>query len=261
MAKQRRGAILQEPAKVKQPRSPLAWKKLFKHAATLALVVVLVAGGMYLREADTLPVKHVTVDGTLRHTDRNELVKAVMPFVRGSFLDVDVASIQKAGETLPWVEQIQVRRIWPDTLHLMVAEHEAVARWNDDGLVNRHGKVFKPSKDTMPDGLIQLHGPDGTSEMLSRRMVDVQQKVNVLGLRVISMSMDKRRAWQVDFKEGLHLKLGRTDDEDRLTRFVNVYSGGLGTFKDLIKEIDMRYTNGLAVVWKSGQQPDFNGTV
>ena len=33
MAKQRRGAILQEPAKVKQPRSPLAWKKLFKHAA------------------------------------------------------------------------------------------------------------------------------------------------------------------------------------------------------------------------------------
>lgn len=261
MAKQRRGAILQEPPKVKQPRSTLAWKKLFKHAATLALVVVLVAGGMYLREADTLPVKHVTVDGTLRHTDRNELVKAVMPFVRGSFLDVDVASIQKAGETLPWVEQIQVRRIWPDTLHLMVAEHEAVARWNDDGLVNRHGKVFKPSKDTMPDGLIQLHGPDGTSEMLSRRLIDVQQKVNVLGLRVISMSMDKRRAWQVDFKEGLHLKLGRADDEDRLTRFVNVYLGGLGTFKDLIKEIDMRYTNGLAVVWKSGQQPDFNGTV
>ena len=57
MAKQRRGAILQEPGKVKQPRWPLAWKKLFKHAATLALVVVLVAGGMYLREADTLPVK------------------------------------------------------------------------------------------------------------------------------------------------------------------------------------------------------------
>jgi len=74
-------------------------------------------------------------------------------------------------------------------------------------------------------------------------------------------AMDKRRAWQVDFKDGLHLKLGRTDDESRLNRFVTVYLGGLGTFKDLIKEIDMRYTNGLAVVWKSGQQPDFNGTV
>jgi cell division protein FtsQ len=261
MAKPRRGAVMQQTPKVKQPRPPVPWKSVFKHSAALLLVVLLVAGGVYLREADTLPVKHVTVDGSLRHTDRNELVKAVMPYVRGSFLNVDVASIQKAGETLPWVEQIQVRRVWPDTLHLIVAEHEAVARWNNDGLVNRHGKVFKPSKDTMPDGLIQLNGPDGMSEMMSRRLVDVQQKVNVLGLRVISMSMDKRRAWQVDFKDGLHLKLGRTDDEQRLDRFVTVYLGGLGSFKELIKEIDMRYTNGLAVVWKSGQQPDFNGTV
>ncbi len=261
MAKQRRGAKLQQPPKVKQPRSTLPWKKLFKHAAALLVVVVLVAGGTYLREANTLPIKHVTVDGTLRHTDRDKLVQAVMPYVRGSFLNVDVASIQKAGETLPWVEQIQVRRIWPDTLHLIVAEHEAVARWNHDGLVNRHGKVFKPSKETLPDGLIQLNGPEGMSEMMSRRLVAIQQKVNVLGLRVVSMSMDKRRAWQVDFKDGLHLKLGRTDDESRLNRFVTVYLGGLGSFKDLIKEIDMRYTNGLAVVWKSGQQPDFNGTV
>ena len=257
MARRKSGATLQQP-KQTQPKD---WKRLLRQAVSLLVLVLIVAGGAHLQQADTLPVKHVTVEGEFRHTDRDGLVAAVSPYVRGSFLDVDVASIRQAGEQLPWVKQIQVRRVWPDTLHLIVEEHQAIARWNENGLVNTIGAVFQPALSTFPKGLVQLNGPEGTSEMMARRLVEIQREVNSLGLRVRTVSVDERRAWQVEFQDALHLKLGRAEGDVRLQRFIRVFAGGLSTFKELIAEIDMRYTNGLAVVWKNGQQPDFNGTV
>lgn len=257
MAVNKRGASIKQPKEI-QPRD---WKQSVRQALALLVLLVVIGGATYLHEADTLPVKHVTVEGEMRHVDREQLVQAVSPFVRGSFLDVDVASIRAAGENIPWIKQIQVRRVWPDTLHLVVEEHRAVARWNNDSLVNSLGGVFTPGKDTMPTGLVQMNGPEGTSELMARRLVEIQQKLKALGLMITTISMDERRAWQVDFKNGLHLKLGRADSDERLQRFIDVYSDGLNTFREQIAEIDMRYTNGLAVVWKDGQQPDFNGTV
>jgi len=256
MARRKVGATMQAP-KTEQAKD---WKQSVKQALTLLIVVIVLGGGAYLHQADTLPVKHVTVEGEFRHADKDGLVAAVSPLVRGSFVDVDVAGIRQAGETLPWVKQIQVRRVWPDTLHLVVEEHKAVARWNDDGLVNTSGAVFFPAQATLPNGLVQLNGPAGTSELMARRLVEIQRQVGSLALRVTAISMDKRRAWQVDFKGGLHLKLGRADGDLRLSRFITVYGSSLNTYSEQIKEVDMRYTNGLAVVWKD-QQPDFNGTV
>jgi cell division protein FtsQ len=52
--------------------------------------------------------------------------------------------------------------------------------------------------------------------------------------------------------------LGRADSQQRLDRFAKVYASGLKQFEEQIKGVDMRYTNGLAVIWKNGQQPMFN---
>jgi len=257
MAKRKTGATMQQP-KVQQPKD---WQKMFKQGMALLVVVIVLGSGMYLQQADTLPVKHVTVEGEFRHADKAALVVAVTPFVRGTFIDVDVASVRQAGEALPWVKQVQVRRVWPDTLHLLVEEHTAIARWNTDGLINTSGAVFKPAVETFPQGLVQMNGPTGTSEMMARRLVEIQRQVGPLELRVKAISMDKRRAWQLEFNDGMQLKLGRAESDIRLQRFIDVYGGGLYSFKQHIQQIDMRYTNGLAVVWKDGQQPDFNGTV
>jgi cell division protein FtsQ len=73
--------------------------------------------------------------------------------------------------------------------------------------------------------------------------------------------MDARRAWQLSFDNGLLLKLGREHNEDRLERFIDVYQGALSGYHAQIEAIDMRYTNGLAVVWVDGQAPQFDGTV
>lgn len=246
---------------VQKPREIVDWKQRFKQGLTLVLLVAFVGGGVYLHQDETLPVLYVTVEGELQHTDKAELIEVVSPYVTGSFINVDVAGLRRAGESLAWVQQIQVRRIWPDTLHLVVEEHQAFARWNEKELVNNRGHVFSPLPETIPAGLVQLNGPDGSSELMARRLVSIQRQVNELNLRVRSLSMDERRSWQVEFTDDLQLRLGRADSEARLQRFIRVFSGALATYREQILTIDMRYTNGLAVQWKNGEQPDFNGTV
>jgi cell division protein FtsQ len=73
--------------------------------------------------------------------------------------------------------------------------------------------------------------------------------------------MDERRSWQVKFTDDMQLQLGRAESEQRLARFIRVFEGPLASYRDQIQIVDMRYTNGLAVVWKTGKQPDFNGIV
>lgn len=244
-----------------KPREQIDWRVKLRNISTALILVAIIAAGVYLNNSDTLPILHVTVEGELINTEKQALIEAVTPYVTGSFLDVNVAGIREAGEALPWVAQIQVRRVWPDTLHLMVKEHQAIARWNANGLVNTRGEVFYPDKQKMPEGLIHLFGPDGNSELMARQLVTIQQSVNSLGLRVKSLTMDERRSWQVTFTDEMQLQLGRAASEQRLARFVRVFEGPLASYRELIEIVDMRYTNGLAVVWKNGKQPDFNGIV
>ncbi len=246
---------------VRKQRQAMAWQQWLRQMVIASLFIGLVVGGVWLQKEDTLPILHVSVDGQFKHVDKKKLVKVVTPYVTGSFINVDVTKLREAGEALPWVKLIQVQRSWPDTLHLVVEEQQAIAQWSSHALVNNEGELFFPAKKSFPAGLVKLAGPEGTSELMTTQYVELVKQFKLLGLNVSHLHMDKRRSWAVKFDNGMQLMLGRADNKQRLERFVNIYKAGLQRYQDQIKTVDMRYTNGLSVVWKSGLQPDFNRTV
>ena len=246
---------------VRKERQPVAWQQWLRYSMIALVLVTTITGGVYLNREETLPILHVTVEGDFVYANKNELVKAVSPFVTGSFVNVDVAKIRQAGEALPWVKKVQVRRVWPDSLHLIVDEQIAVARWGDNELVNTDGEVFQPPRETIPAGLVKLQGLIGSNFVMTKRLLAIQKQVSVLGLEPEKITMDQRRAWTIYFDNKIQLVLGRADSEQRLQRFIKVFQTGLQRFKTDISVVDMRYTNGLAVIWKPGQKPNFIGTV
>lgn len=246
---------------VRKERKPIEWRYWLRHSAILLFVLLISGAGLYLKQVDTLPILRVTVDGEFKHTDKDALVKAVTPYAKGGFVSVDVARIRQAGEALPWVKIIQVKRVWPDGLHLVVEEQEAIALWGNDALVNNQGDLFFPAKTSFPEGLVQLNGPKGSSSLVAKQLSEVSQRVSSLGLQVQQIAMNERRAWTIQFSNGVNVMLGRTDSEQRLQRFVDAFSTVLQPYKNSIKAVDMRYTNGLSVAWAMGQKPDFNGTI
>jgi cell division protein FtsQ len=67
------------------------------------------------------------------------------------------------------------------------------------------------------------------------------------------LRLDERRAWLFRLRGGLQVELGRENFEERATRFVKVVADGLGSRITGAGNIDMRYPNGYAVLWKQGE--------
>lgn len=254
----KRGATRKPVRKELQARE---WQSILQNSAVAFVLIAVAAVAMYVYKNDTLPIVHVTVEGEFVHVDKDALVTAVSPYTRGSFISVDVASIRAAGEALPWVRKIQVRRIWPDSLHLIVEEQAVIARWGKAGLVSGQGETFFPDQQTLPANMTVLIGPDSSHKVVTQRYQQMRKALSDIDLTVKTLTMDERRAWSIGLDNGMKVVLGRADSEQRFQRFIQAYRSGLHHYQLQIAIMDMRYTNGLAVSWKPGQKPDFNGKV
>lgn len=238
-----------------QPRRPFPLRGLGQGVLWLSLLGMIAWGIVYLADPQTLPMRKVSVDGQFTHITKQRLHEAVAACVTGGFFSVDLEAIQLATERLPWVAEASVHRIWPDSLRIQIKEQVALARWGKDALVSVKGKVFVPPKESFPKGLPELNGPSGSGRLLATRLKRVRAQLKSLNLRVTQLTMGERRDWHVVFENGIELVLGRGHSTERLTRFRQVYARLLQFYREDIKRIDMRYTNGFAVTWRGGVAP------
>jgi len=211
------------------------------------VTTVIVAGSLWMMKPATLPIKQVHIEGEFLRLDTNRMQELVSDKVRGGFFNINVAAIRNTLMALPWVKEVSVHRIWPDGLRVVVNEQTAVVKWNETGLLNDQGHYFAPEKDSFPNGLPMLEGPEDSQELLLKRLKLLKQ---FYGLSVVRLRLNERRAWQFQLDSGLSVVLGRKDFESRIDRFVHVVIKNMGEKLSQAREIDMRYTNGFAVRWK-----------
>jgi cell division protein FtsQ len=199
--------------------------------------------GLQLGVRSTLwPVREVTIQGELRHTLRSEIEAALYSRVHGNFFSVDVVQVRASLERLPWVRRASVRRVWPDRLEATLEEHQALARWGENGLVNTFGERFPgATKERLP----QFSGPRGSESEVTRRYARFRDIVAPLGTSVEEVILSPRLAWQLRLGNGVRLALGRDADaaEARLARFVQAAARGVSRYD----YVDLRYPNGFAL--------------
>lgn len=221
--------------------------------AALLLVTAAVAAGWYLAQPETLPIRRVNIEGEFRQLSRAELQQLVSRHLHGGFFSMDVTALRNAVTTSPWVREVEVQRVWPDTLKVSVREQTAVARWHDSGLVNAGGDYFAPDMTAAPAGLPLLSGPADMQSLLTERLLRIQEVLAPLGMEVRTLTLSERRAWSFTTGSELQVVLGREDFETRLTRFVDLVPASLGDRIDKASYVDMRYTNGFAVQFEDDQ--------
>ena len=213
-------------------------------AGMLAGMAVLAAcfGALYwLLLPEHFPLTRVELKGALAKTTTAELESA-LPRAAGNFFAADLAEIRARLERLPWVRRVAVRRVWPGRLEISIEEHVALARWNDDALVNTYGERFLGrTQESLP----LFIGPAGSQAEVARRFASFGAIVAPLSTRIDRVTLSPRHAWQLRLANGLHLALGRDAElaETRLRRFVEVYP----TLKNTNEYVDLRYPNGFAV--------------
>jgi cell division protein FtsQ len=228
-----------------------------------ALVLVgMVGGGLSLAawrlaQPETLPIQTVQVEGEFRYLAREDLYKAIGSLASGGFFNVDVRAVKQAVEAMAWIDRASVRRIWPDTLRIEIVEQTPLALWaeNKEGgkskVVNARGELFHPPTKGLPTELPFFVGPEGTEEIVAKRYQQLSGMFVKAGLDIAGLTLSDRRAWQVTTKNGLQIVLGRTTGDEQLRRFTSAYAEVIANKVQNIRAIDLRYTNGFSVRWKT----------
>ena len=107
--------------------------------ALVALPIVGVLRGWFASER--WPVTKLTVQAEFRHLGADDIRAAVRPRLGKGFFALDLDAVQKAVAALPWVESVEARKHWPDTLQLRVYERQPFARCREIGRASCRERV------------------------------------------------------------------------------------------------------------------------
>lgn len=221
--------------------------------ALVALPVVAVLRGWI--GADRWPLTRLRATGRFERVDPVLVQRTLLPYAKRGYFAVDLKAAQAAVARLPWVEQAQVRKRWPDVLEVAITEHRPFARWGRDRLLSDRGALFDARGAKVPPGLPALDGPPTRT----REVVELYQQSRALfapqGLAVEAVSLDPRGSWSLTLHDRAHggaatqVLVGRSEARARIDRFVRLLPQLRVNPERRIERADLRYTNGFALVW------------
>lgn len=215
---------------------------------------------LWILDPSTLPITAVRIEGELQNTDPQVLQAMVFKTVKGGFFNINLTAVRSTLLSNPWIKNVQIKRQWPDTLLIHVQERTAVAQWLDKALIDNEGNLLNlpktkfislKSNQTKMD-LPRFAGPPTWAGEILKHYNQLAPRVALVGLQIREFGCNAQSRWYIVLDNGMKLRLGRGDIEIRMQRFLKVYksrvtqslitSGG----KSLV-QIDLRYTNGIAV--------------
>ena len=228
------------------PRITINWSAVLLPPAILACGLLALACVKVLLDQ---PVRSLEIDGTFQRVTPIQVEGAVAGELDVGFLSLNLEAVRERVLALDWIDQVQVRRAWPDTVVVSVTEHQAAARWGDNGLLNTRGELFTDNAQYDFPELPHLAGPPGSEQEVARRYLAVRGLLVQAELTLTALTMDERGAWRVVLGGGQEIRLGRRDVDERLYKFFDVVAPALATDFSRVKYVDLRYTNGFAVGW------------
>jgi cell division protein FtsQ len=224
----------------------------------IVIVLLLLTGfGVSIFRDYGFTLDYIALAGDISHQQQAEIASTLETQKENMKALSDVKQIL---EEIEWVHHVVVARNWPDGLTVNVVPERAIAYWNDKEFINDEGRVFY-SPYLAGGDLAQLHGPDGTEREAMTQYLQLSKAVARAGLSVDTLVLDERGALEFTADNGMKVLLGKDDVMERIQRFLLVFeSPELAARLSNIKQIDTRYSNGMAVSWKVGNGLDIAAT-
>ncbi len=213
----------------------------------ITTLIIFISGHQVLHALINVPIVSVDIEGDFHKVSKEDLQLIIHEASQKGFLGLDLAQLHHDLAAVPWVGWVGVKRIFPNRLKIHIEENALIARWNDDAYVTESMKVIQikgvPGYNTLP----RLIGTD------FRHVISVYERIN----ENIPENMKPVREVDVSYIGAVRLRLAQDIDlvmdsdllSEQLSRWVSVYQNQLIHNVDRLKRVDLRYVNGLSVVF------------
>ena len=223
-------------------------------AAMLTVSALLFGGALALKLAHGpwFELGRIEIGGDVRHISRAAVREAINGRLAGNYFTIPLDQVRHAFESLPWVAQVSVRRVWPNRLRVTLTEHHALGEWSDGRLVSDAGVLFvaNPAEAEADGALVSFAGPPGYATDAVDRFHRFSAMLAPLQLRIAALQISDRASWSLTTTPHLQIELGRDDPpgslERRLAAIVAAYPVVLARLDGPASRIDARYSNGFA---------------
>jgi cell division protein FtsQ len=174
-------------------------------------------------------------------------VVAGVPFDAVMFT-LDVDSVRARVSTLPWVEDVAVRRLWPGTVQIVVTPRRVTAAWQHDGrlhLIDAAGRVVTANAaPSQARGLPLVIGA-GAPVQAQTLFADMQVRPAVAAA-TWSASWTGERRWNLKLRSGAEVLLPEGNFGGALD-MLEVLQARHGILDRKVARIDMRTTGAMII--------------
>lgn len=247
MRKQANRRKSKKAPRISLPRIPFA--RIFGFLVAISIVVLTYEFSSNLLNR---PIASITIDGPFQRVSALQIEEAISEELQHGFLSADLGLLRQLIVDLPWIDQATVARRWPNQLQISVTEQTPAACWGESGLLNTRGELFVTDARHVPAELPRLSGPQDQAAAVAKRYLQIREQLIPMGLDVRRLHLDARGAWDMTLQNGVEVRLGRQNVDQRTLLFLDVAADIVSSREAEIEFVDMRYSNGFTIGWKNG---------
>lgn len=222
---------------------------------TILLMAALMSGVI---KSNHWEVTNIELEAEFKRVNSEQIRVVVADYPERSFFKIKADVIRDNLKNIPWVQKVTVNKKWPNTIMIRLIEHKAVAVWNNNQLLNEKGEIFDVDSINDLTALPQINGKDNHSVTIWDSYVRYSDIVRKTGYDISSTVVSNRGGWNIFLSNGLNIKLGSKKIDAKLVRLVETWTKLLILNEKLPLYIDLRYTNGYAIMWPETNTQNFN---
>lgn len=221
-------------------------------------ILILLSGVIqYLIKNKINNLSGIIIKGNLPHNDISSIRNQISSNIHGNYYNINLFKTKQVFESVTWINQAVVKRVYPNQIEVKLSEFKAKAIWGnreDLKLVDDSGFVFEANADTEEYELMpQFIGIDGQSKVI----LDMYKHLSIgfapLQYRVKILELNARGSWIATLDGGAHIELGRGNVTEIVGRAIKFSAGAENILNKLNKKLidiqyaDLRHSDGYAL--------------
>jgi len=222
---------------------------------TLFLILLLVAGNYLFNK----PLNNFTIRGEMQFVQHDAIKKVLNQWQNKGLLTISLTKVHKQLMQNPWLKQVSIRRVWPNSLDITVVEATPIAIWQPHGkhscqrtsttcqLLNNKGEYVPINPLIAIQNYPRLVSDSTQMQQAKSKFLIAHSLLKAENVTITTLQLQRDASWLMTIENSITVKIGSRDFDNRVARLRQIWQSELRAIKNALQYIDLRYSNGLSV--------------